>query len=71
MSMSLKLIQCQTAVYIRGIISIATDCLKSGISSPCVNVAEPWLEERDAAVHLPNGRAAVWTEPTDTGGNIM
>lgn len=61
----------QNFIYIRGVSSIATDYLRRGVSSPCVNVAEPLLEERDAAVHLPNGRAAAWTEPTDTAGNIV
>lgn len=38
--------------------------------SLCVDVAQPLLEERDTAVHPPNGRAAVWTESVDTEGNI-
>lgn len=49
MSMGLKLIQCQRAIYVRGVSRIATDYLKSAVSSPCVNVAEPLLQERGAA----------------------
>lgn len=60
----------QQDICIRGVSNIATDYVRSGIFSLCVNVVQPLLEERDTPVHLPNGRAAAWTEPTDTGGNI-